>query len=71
MEQLQYGDKLKEKFKHYPEIKRIKRHRHAQKEIRKMKFSKQASKFLKKPISGYCYILKRVLFRMFRKRKYI
>ena len=48
MEQLQYGDKLKEKFKHYPEIKRIKRHRHlpkviynAQKEIRKMKFSKQ------------------------------
>ena len=47
-EQLQYGDKLKEKFKHYPEIKRIKRHRHlpkqifnAQKEIRKMKASRQ------------------------------
>jgi WD repeat and SOF domain-containing protein 1 len=47
-EQLQYGEKLKEKFKHYPEIKRIKRHRHlpkqifnAQKEVRKMKESRQ------------------------------
>ena len=45
-EQLNYSDKLKDKFKHFPEIKRIKRHRHlpkpvfnAQKEIKKMKMS--------------------------------
>jgi WD repeat and SOF domain-containing protein 1 len=47
-EQLEYGDKIKEKFKHFPEIKRIKRHRHlpkpiynAQKEMRIQKASRQ------------------------------
>ena len=47
-EQLEYGDKLKEKFKHFPEVKRIRRHRHlpkavynAQKEKRIMKASRQ------------------------------
>lgn len=47
-EQLEYSDKLKEKFKFFPEIKRIKRHRHlpktifnAQKEHRIMKSSRQ------------------------------
>jgi WD repeat and SOF domain-containing protein 1 len=47
-EQLEYSDKLKEKFKFFPEIKRIKRHRHlpktiynAQKELRIMKSSRQ------------------------------
>ena len=32
-EQLEYGDKLKDKFKHFPEIKRIRRHRHLPKTI--------------------------------------
>ena len=47
-EQLDYNDKLKEKFKFFPEIKRIKRHRHlpkaiynAHKEKRIIKSSKQ------------------------------
>ncbi len=47
-EQLDYADKLKEKFKYFPEIKRIKRHRHlpktifnAEKEKRIMKQSRQ------------------------------
>lgn len=47
-EQLEYNDKLKDKFKYFPEIKRIKRHRHlpkaiynAQKEHHKIKASKQ------------------------------
>lgn len=32
-EQVDYGAKLKEKFKHFPEIKRIKRHRHLPKSV--------------------------------------
>jgi len=47
-DQMDYNQKLKEKFKHFPEIKRIKRHRHlpksvynAEKEKRIMKSSKQ------------------------------
>lgn len=47
-EQAEYSEKLKEKFKYFPEIKRIKRHRHlpktiynAQKEKRVMKASRQ------------------------------
>lgn len=47
-DQLDYNEKLKEKFKHFPEIKRIKRHRHlpksvynAEKEKRIMKSSQQ------------------------------
>jgi len=47
-DQTEYSDKLKEKFKHFPEIKRIKRHRHlpkpvynAQREVRIMKDSRK------------------------------
>jgi DDB1- and CUL4-associated factor 13 len=47
-EQMEYNEKLREKFKHFPDIKRIKRHRHvpktilnAQKETRIMKASRQ------------------------------
>ncbi len=47
-DQFDYNAKLKEKFKHFPEIKRIKRHRHlpktvynATKEMRKMKMSQK------------------------------
>ena len=47
-EQFEYSEKLKDKFKYFPEIKRIKRHRHlpkaiynAQKEKRIIRSSKQ------------------------------
>jgi WD repeat and SOF domain-containing protein 1 len=47
-EQFEYNEKLKEKFKYFPEIKRVRRHRHlpktifnAQKEKNLIKISKQ------------------------------
>ena len=40
-DQMQYNEKLREKFKHFPEIKRIKRHRHLPKSVYNAQKEKQ------------------------------
>jgi WD repeat and SOF domain-containing protein 1 len=39
---LQYADELKERYKHHPEVKRIARHRHVPKAIKKAAHTKRA-----------------------------